>query len=283
MGLFTEKKVEMKPKTQLPDNKDKILLVDADTVAYSVAVMIEELVEEYEDDMGNLQQEYHLDLDLATEISVQKIQDMLESTGCKAAELHFTGGRSESFRRLIYPPYKEDRDGTRTPERLMDLKKKLCEEFPNSQIHTKWEADDYVVWAMKEYSYKYVLAAVDKDVLNSVPGKHWNYYANSKYKIQPKWVEVDEITSLKWPYIQTLTGDSTDNIPGLHRVGPKTAEKLLKGQEFHWEMWKIVVEEYEKRGKTVDDALLTMRLVNMHQLEMVDNKLQINLFNISND
>ena len=31
-------------------------------------------------------------------------------------------------------------------------------------------------------------------------------------------------------------------------------------------MWEVVVKEYEKRNRTIIDAITNMRLVNMHQL-----------------
>ena len=42
-------------------------------------------------------------------------------------------------------------------------------------------------------------------------------------------------------YMQLLTGDSTDNIPGLKGVGPKTAEKVLANCTTEEELYAAVL------------------------------------------
>jgi DNA polymerase-1 len=133
-------------------------------------------------------------------------------------------------------------------------------------IWEEWEADDMVVALIRDNPNKYILAAVDKDVLYSIPGRHFNYYSSERYNIDMKWVEVDKDTAMKHHFVQALTGDTADNIPGLQGVGPKTADKILNGIVGPRELWDKVKAEYEARGKTAIDALTTMRLVHMHQV-----------------
>ena len=48
------------------------------------------------------------------------------------------------------------------------------------QAHSGWEADDIVVTKKTMYPDKYVMCALDKDVLYSVPGTHFNFYESKR-------------------------------------------------------------------------------------------------------
>ncbi len=264
---------------QLAEPLDKVLLIDADTVAFTacLAAEIEEqlLPEEfyvdgefeelkasgyYDKDTHTL---YHTHIDDALIQAEDKLRKIKERTGAITMELHFTTGRT-NFRYLLNPEYKANRI-SRAPEGLAELKAKLLEIY-NGDIHRTVEADDYVIYKYKMNPGIYVLTAVDKDVIYSVAGKHWNYYESGVHNIDMKWVEVDDITALKHPFHQTITGDSTDNIKSPRGLGKKTADKILKGCKTEEEMWDAVVTAYAKKGWTEEQAVLVMRQVNLHQL-----------------
>ena len=57
-------------------------------------------------------------------------------------------------------------------------------------------------------------------------------------------------------------GDTTDGFSGLKGCGPMTAKKLL---EKNGATWKTVVDAYEAKGFTADDALMTARLARILQ------------------
>ncbi len=60
---------------------------------------------------------------------------------------------------------------------------------------------------------------------------------------------------------QSLAGDSTDDIPGINRVGLPTADKLLcKDATF-----ENVINVYKNKKLTKEDAILTRRLVGLDQ------------------
>jgi DNA polymerase-1 len=237
----------------VPPN-DTIGLVDADTLVYAVCSVCE-----YGDDEAG----YQIDLEYALKEAHIRISDIQEICGCKAMELHFTSGTN--FRHKLTDTYKSNRKDTRYPEGLGELKQLLLKEY-NGIIHTEIEADDHVVWAKKYFPELYTLIAVDKDVLNSVAGKHFNYYQSSKYNIPMKWMEVEHEYTSKFPFLQCLMGDATDGIGGVPKVGPKKAEKLLAGVTDTQEMWNIVVGAYKAAGLDEKLAILNMRLVSMHQL-----------------
>lgn len=278
----------------LPNKNDLVALIDADTLVfaaclnneYEVDLLPEEMYTEdellYIKSLDTYSEEFgvykDINLDQAYQEALNRIEEILGRTGCVTYELHFTEGR-KSFRYDYYKDYKANRmkdSSKKPPAGLKELKSMLTKN--NGFIHFDFEADDIVVMKKLMWPEKYMLIAVDKDVLYSLPGTHFNYYSSSLYKIDMKFIEVDEETAMKHHYMQTLTGDTSDNIPGLYRVGKKTAEKILKHCKTPGECWDKVIEEYEKRGKTGLDAIVSMRLVNMQQLEYINNEWKVKLW-----
>ncbi len=222
---------------------------------------------------------YAINLDEAKDHAMDKIQQILDNTGCEEWELHFTAGRT-SFRYQVLESYKSNRKGGRPPAGIRDLRKLFKTEYPDKAfIWYEWEADDIVVSLKRDNPDKYILCAVDKDVVYALPGRHFNYYQSRKYNIDMKWIEVGELEAKKHHYMQVLTGDSTDGIIGLHGIGPKKAAKLLDGLTTGKEMWEAVENAYRNNKRDIVDALLNMRLISMYQLVYgTDNQYKVKLW-----
>ena len=83
-------------------------------------------------------------------------------------------------------------------------------------------------------SIEKVLCAVDKDLLQSIPGKHFNYTYKLTDKNDPNsvikgwWVETSEAESDDFKRMQVVVGDITDGISGLKGKGIKFYEKISK-------------------------------------------------------
>ena len=258
---------------------DKIALIDADTIAFTSALSSQEeselLPREFYSDTEweeitslnsyNAEEQTYRQANVtAGMVSARtKIQRILDKTGCKDVYIVFSGGHN--FRYDVFADYKANRDRSLTPAGLTEIRDAMLEEF-NGIICDGYEADDLVVFLREKYPEKYLLVAIDKDVLNSVEGRHFNYYESSLYNIDMKWMEVDRLTSLIWRYKQTLMGDKTDNIIGLKGIGPKKAEKILVGCFSHRDLWIAVCEAYESKGRTKDEALMNLNLVDMKLL-----------------
>jgi len=128
----------------------------------------------------------------------------------------------------------------------------------------------YIVVDGKAQQYRgFVLACVDKDLIGSVPGKVFNYYESHKYGIEMKWVETSPKEAYQYKFIQTLMGDSTDNIKGCPGVGKVKANKLINGLMSEADMWSAVLGAFAKKGLTEKEALRDMRLVNMEQVSVM--------------
>ncbi len=257
----------------------KTLLVDADTIAYAAAVgaeMADEVMDQafytaeewqeiiahpfYDEEAGCI---WLTDIDEAVASAVARIKEIQGITNTKDVELYFTEGRN--FRYTIYDMYKANRKGTRYPSGLPLIKEALLELYPGESC-SEYEADDLVVMLKRTKPNKYVLAAIDKDVLRSVVGTHFNYYRSDRYNIEMKWVTTEIEDAYKFAYIQTLTGDTSDNIPGCPGIGPKKAEAALRGCDTPQDLWKAVVKTFKSKKLTEVEAIRDMRLVNMHQL-----------------
>lgn len=85
-------------------------------------------------------------------------------------------------------------------------------------VSNNQEADDDIgIAAMK--SKNTVIVSTDKD-LDQIPGWHYNFVSGEAYYVQLQ--DADQFL-----YEQTISGDSTDNIPGLPGWGPDKARAYL--------------------------------------------------------
>lgn len=159
-----------------------------------------------------------------------------------------------NFRYDIFPEYKGNRTQERTPEfyALRDWARKKYIRWKNC------EADDVCGWYARFKTDKVIIVSNDKDVKFGLPGIKFDPYPGRNF-----FMEVSEYEANRFILQQTLAGDSGDSIPGIPRVGMKTAEKLLN--ELGWD-WNGVVAAYRSKGLTEAHALLTRRLIGLDQL-----------------
>jgi len=237
-----------------------IALVDADSLIYKVGFAIEDKTYWNECEvLAGVEQEKDIVHD--TNLTVcyatldQLVSNIVFATGCDSAKLVFSGG--VNFRHSFPISYKANRKESRKPEGFKEI---LAYTLANYDCHTTdgIEADDYVVHLKTEYPEDYLLCAIDKDVLYQSVGTHYNYGRDEE-------VTVNEFDAIKYAYFQTLMGDVTDGYKGANGIGKVKAEKLLADCETETEMWKVVIDTYESKGQTADEALWTMRLAQMHQ------------------
>lgn len=140
-----------------------------------------------------------------------------------------------TFRNEMYSEYKATRKGM-DPDLASQLPvlKELLRALGFKIVEMKgFEADDLIGTLAHRFSEKDIEAYIltgDRDSLQLVGDKRFVYYHGTKNKIvydekkvlEDMGVEPSRICDLKG-----LMGDSSDNIPGVKGVGPKTALKLL--------------------------------------------------------
>jgi 5'-3' exonuclease len=82
-----------------------------------------------------------------------------------------------------------------------------------------------------------------------IPGYHFNFAKGEMFDI--KLPEADIFF-----FRQVLTGDATDNIPGIRGTGPKTAEKLIPDGCSAEEAYSIIGRAYQSSYKdTASEAV----------------------------
>ena len=186
----------------------------------------------------------------------------------------------KNFRNDIYKQYKANRG--ETPEDLIpqfDLIKKCVDAFNLNQLEIDgYEADDIIASFSKIASsnnIKTLIISSDKDLMQLV-NENVTMLDPMKNKIIgiEQVIEKFGVEPKKVIYIQALTGDKVDNIPGAPGVGPKTALELIKEYgDIDGLIHNVQNIKQEKRKKVILDFEKDIRT----SLELVKLKKDINL------
>lgn len=158
-----------------------------------------------------------------------------------------------TFRHQEYQEYKANRAGRRKPLGYMDMRQWMMQTF-NSRVMPGLEADDVMgILATNGTVPSPIIVSPDKD-MRTIPGR---LLARDEVEEISQW-QADRT----W-MTQTLTGDTSDNYPGVKGVGPKGAEKILGDSILLKDMWPKVVQAFTKAGLTLSDAVLNARLARI--------------------
>lgn len=109
---------------------------------------------------------------------------------------------------------------------------------------TGYEADD----ALGMYQTDNTVAVhIDKDI-SMIVGKHYHWVKSERYIVDNPFgqlpTDTQRGTGKAFFFHQMLTGDNVDNIPGIPKIGPVKATKLLSKCKNEREMFDIVKEIY---------------------------------------
>jgi hypothetical protein len=153
------------------------------------------------------------------------VQNICAHTGADIYTIYLTG--RNNFRKDVatLQGYKENRKDKPKPRHLEDIREYLINVHDAIVIEDA-EADDALgEWlSEKGHDEDRVLASLDKD-LDMIAGEHFNWRSNHCYTMPED--EADMFFGK-----QLLTGDSTDNIPGLYKMGgAKVTRKLVDAME----------------------------------------------------
>lgn len=140
-------------------------------------------------------------------------------------------------------PYKGNRKDTAKPPYYKELRDHMVKRLGAVVVEGQ-EADDEVAIRMSKEPDTYTLVGVDKDLLQ-IPGWHFNPSKDLEQY-------VDEFTAYKSFVTQLLTGDRTDNIPGLEGIGPKKAAKTLKDAKTKKSLLDAAFAKYQELGHTLE-------------------------------
>jgi len=205
---------------------NKTLLVDADVLTYSV---------------GGLKNQNGDPESWPVVVTMldTMIENMLLATGCTTVKIYISSDDKSNFRikSATIQPYKGHRK-TEKPYHYQTIRNFLKASREAVEVFNMEADDELSIQLMSDKNF--VLASTDKD-LNNTPGWHYNWSKAKMYK-------VSEIEALQNFYKQLLTGDATDNIPGLYGVGPKSSlVEWLDTCDDELRMYNHVKYQYERR------------------------------------
>ena len=216
------------------------IVIDGDMILYRAA-HASEVETKWCDSFWTLHTD-EADLRQKAEESIEHIE---RKTGATKTIMAFSDDKT--FRYDIYPEYKGNRKNKRKPMGLKDLKEWLTSKY-ETLIWDNLEADD-VIGIYCTRNPNAIAVSGDKDFA-TLPITWYNHLKDETRVITPAEAKFNHL-------VQTLTGDSVDGFEGIKGVGPVTARKHLhKGGT----SWANIVELYEAKDLTEDDALLTARL-----------------------
>lgn len=185
------------------NEKQQILAVDGDIIAYRTAAVCENDFE-----------------GACASIIDSTLRDIATDTGINNMRIYLSGDDNFRYSIGVTKPYKGNRATMVRPQFLDYCKEYLMTKYKAIRCHG-YEADDGIATDMTVNGAYH--CGIDKDLLQ-VPGKHYNY-------VNKEWTEVSPEDATITLYRQILMGDASDNIPGLPRVGAKTAEKEITNAE----------------------------------------------------
>jgi len=197
-----------------------LALIDADSIIYTVAFVNKS--------PGLCKKAYE-----------DKLKEIMDNTEATKGLVFLKG--PDNFRYLVDPDYKGHRkDGL--DEDVKERIKMLYEYANDSAILShNGEADDYVHIAAQEarsVGDEYVVCCIDKD-LQQIAGYNYNY-RTCVVKL------ITDEDAYRFTMKQFLTGDATDNIRGIHKLGPKTADKLLDDVPLE-QLWDTVIKIWSEK------------------------------------
>ena len=140
-------------------------------------------------------------------------------------------------------PYKGNRKDAPRPKHYEALREHLVKRH-DAVVTVGEEADDTVAIYSTKILDECWIVHVDKD-LDQLQGWHYNPVKDEKYY-------VNAFEAYKSFCVQLLTGDRTDNIPGLQGIGPKKAEKALTDSKTEEELIQATWKMYEELGYTME-------------------------------
>lgn len=181
-------------------------------------------------------------LPFTLKIVKNKIDAIMWLVDANSYEVYLTG--KDNFRLKIQPDYKANRDPNHKPHWYAEIKEYLIDQHGAVVVDGE-EADDILgIRQMTEETDFTCICSKDKD-LDCIPGFHYNW---SPSKEKEGVYAISDVEARRFFYTQVLTGDSTDNIPGIYKsIGKKATKKMKEGLNelvSAFQMYEYVKEQY---------------------------------------
>ncbi len=206
-----------------------------------------------------------------TNMLLKLIEDIQNEKGGNVAIAVIFDAARETFRNKIYSQYKANR--SEPPEDLkpqFNIIKKVPNAFNLESIESKgFEADDLIASYTKKAKAegkKITIISSDKDLMQLL-GEDVTMIDPLKKKeiTEDSVVEKFGVGPEKVIEVQALSGDTSDNIPGVPGIGPKTAAQLIK--EFG------DIEELIENANTIKQDKRRESILSNKELLIISKKL----------
>lgn len=222
------------------------LLIDADYIAYKTCASCEDEID-YGDDLIVVTSRFSEVLELFQ----RELMSIAECMG-QFDDMILFFSSPKNFRKKIYPEYK----GHRNRKKPCGYKRLLnwCADNYLTMVVDGLEADDAIgIYATDpiEADNGLIVVSPDKD-MKQIPGL--------LFDLTNPVIEITKEEGDRWHLIQTMSGDQTDGYAGAPGIGIKRADAILNQKGCNW---NTVVQVFEERGMTADDALLNARLAKI--------------------
>ncbi len=194
----------------------------------------------------------------------------------------FLDGRGPTFRNDLYPQYKAQREAT--PEHLIaqldPIKRGVGLLGFKVEVSDGVEADDLIasMAARCKAERPVIIVGADKDLKQCLDSNVviWDPMAKSeKLETLESFERETGLTPAQWPDFQAVIGDSSDNIPGVPGVGPKTAAKIferLPGIEAITQGLDLLTPAERKKVEPYVAQLFTYRKLTTLRTDLMDTE-----------
>lgn len=222
------------------------LLIDADYLAYKTCASCED-----EMDFGNDVIVVTSKFSEVLKVFQDELMSIAECLGMFDDFILFFSS-PKNFRKKIFPDYK----GHRNRKKPCGYKRLLnwCADNYTTMMVDNLEADDAIgIFATDplELEAEHIICSPDKD-MRQIPGL--------LFDLTNPVTEITKEMGDRWHLIQTMSGDQTDGYAGAPGIGVKRADAIFEKKGCSWQ---TVVETFEDKGMTQDDALLNARLARI--------------------
>lgn len=193
---------------------------------------------------------------------ISRIEAVKAATGAEHASMHLTHPLSDKAGRFLIAqtkPYQGQRDAGRKPGNW-DYLREFMTDYSGSLFYpVVWkdrEADDGIAYSshnkLRATGTYDVVHTRDKD-MRMFAGLHCDWLTFRTVEVPLGAYDVvgsdGKQYGHKWFWLQMLTGDSADHIPGIPKWGEVKAEKLLAGTKNNAEAFKLVADVYRLTKK----------------------------------
>ena len=223
-----------------------MILIDGDMLVYRVGFACDEETE-----------------DVATQTLDNYLSEMVVdlSEHYTSSIVYLTGKGNFRDEVAITQPYKGNRDNARVPVHKDALRTFMVDEW-NATVVDGIEADDAIATKATELDHNAIICSLDKD-FKQVPCSMYDY-------TKKVLTAVKKDDAMRWLYKQALMGDRVDNIPGVHGIGPKKADKIIDPCESEWECYSTCLTHYWDNELDEDRLLESLQL--LYLLRSPDDK-----------